>query len=142
MSIFYIPDNSPIKKNLLLVGAFLFLCALYIIPYQEIRIERIRSFGENEAVGTVLEKIYKKPHANNPSNDQLTEQLIRYRFIDTLGQPQERIASVSEMEWKKLSPGDNIIVYYAKAAPRISRIKNEKESAVVKLLSKISRASH
>ena len=142
MSIFYIPSYSPVKKILLLVAAFIFLCALYIIPYQEIRLERIRAFGENEAVGTVLEKIYKNPHANNPSNDQQIKQLIRYRFIDPLGQPQERIASVSDMEWNKLSPGDNIIVYYAKAAPRISRIKNEKESAVIKLLSKISRPSH
>ncbi|WP_291326633.1 hypothetical protein [Desulfovibrio sp. UCD-KL4C] len=142
MSIFYISNYSPIKRNLLLVGAFLFLCALYIIPYQEIRIERIRAFGENEAVGTVLEKIYHKPHANNHLDEQQIEQLIRYKFIDPLGQPHERTASVSEMEWKKLSSGDNIIVYYAKAAPRISRIKNEKESTVVKILSKISRASH
>ncbi|SDK87273.1 hypothetical protein SAMN05660337_1524 [Maridesulfovibrio ferrireducens] len=131
MNSFYTTHFSSVKNKLLFTGALIFLCALFLIPYQEIRIERIRAFGENKAVGIVIEKI-----------DRKVEQLIRYRFIDPLGQAQERVASISDKNWEKLSPGDNIVVYYAKAAPRISRVKNEKESAIVKILSKISRRSH
>ncbi|SMF06560.1 hypothetical protein [Desulfovibrio gilichinskyi] len=142
MSIFYIPNYSPVKKNLLIVGAFLFLCALYAIPYQEIRIERIRAFGESETVGTVIEKISVNHHELQSSADPKVEHFIRYQFIDPLGQTQEKIAGIPDRQWQALSGGDSIIVYYAKAAPRISRVKNEKESNVIKLLSKISRPLH
>lgn len=142
MSMFYTKHLPPFKKKMLIAGAFLFLCLLYIIPYQEIRIERIRAFGESKTIGTVLEKISANHDELQSSNDLKTEHFIRYQFIDPLGRPQEKIASIPDRQWQNLSTGDSIIVYYAKAAPRISRVKNENESDVIKFLSKISRPLH
>ncbi len=91
-------------------------------------------------MGIVIEKFDRKTSKELSSAYLPETQLILYRFTDPLGQAREQIASVSSNKWQSLSPGDNIVVYYAKAAPRISRIKGEKESSIVTMLAKFSRS--
>ncbi|WP_235727643.1 hypothetical protein [Maridesulfovibrio frigidus] len=90
-------------------------------------------------MGTVIEKFDRKISKELSSRYLPGTQLILYRFTDPLGQAREQVASVSINKWESLSPGDNIVVYYAKSAPRISRIKGEEESSTVTILAKFSR---
>lgn len=113
------------------------LVSLFFIPYKEIRMERIRAFGENKAIAIVLGKYIQNNQAD--LEKPKTVYSVRYRFIDPLGLPRERVASVKTDFWEAISPGDSVIVYYAKAEPGVSRIENEVENEVVQLLAKFSR---
>ena len=139
MSAFQPLSSSSLKSKISFTLAVLILLALFFIPYKEIRAERIRAFGENKAVGIVIEKINRNLSNEQKKLRKKNNGLIRYRFIDPLGLARERIAQVEDLYWESLSPGDSIIVYYAKANPIISRLKYEKENTVTKILAKISR---
>lgn len=133
-------SEHGIKNKIALYAALLVIVAFFFIPYKEIRRERIRAFGENKAIGIVIEK---DSRINEQDLDKSgnKRQLVRYRFIDPSGLPRERTATVQSKFWRRISEGDSVVVYYAKAAPRISRIEHEKEDAVVQFLAKFSRES-
>ncbi|CCO23947.1 hypothetical protein [Maridesulfovibrio hydrothermalis] len=129
---------SSTKNKVIHIIAFIFIIALFYIPYKEIRLERIRAFGEKRAIGIVISKSIRKDEHNNPATTK-TEYIIRYRFVDPLGLPRERVASVDGSFWGSIAQGDSVIVYFAKAQPGVSRIEHEKENAVVQLLARFSR---
>ncbi|TIH15355.1 hypothetical protein D0S45_11635 [Marinifilum sp. JC120] len=132
---------SGIKNKIAFSAALLVIAGLFFIPYREIRLERIRAFGENKAIGIVIEKNSRIGEHNFESTEQ-KRQTVRYRFIDPSGLPRERTATVQDTYWRNISQGDSVVVYYAKAAPRVSRIEHEKETAVVRLLAKFSREQY
>ncbi|NDV25080.1 hypothetical protein [Desulfovibrio sp. JC010] len=131
---------SGIKTKIAFSAALLAIAGLFFIPYREIRLERIRAFGENKVIGIVIEK-NSRIGEHNFKEETNDSQTIRYRFIDPSGLPRERTATVQNSFWRRISQGDSVVVYYAKAAPRVSRIEHEKEDAVVRLLAKFSRGS-
>lgn len=113
---------------------------MLFIPYKEIRLERIRAFGESKAIGIVISRSVRKEELSKakPSVQQYT---IRYTFIDPSGIPRERTAIVKKEFWEGITRGDSVVVHYAKAEPGVSRLENENESAVVKFLARFSRKS-
>ncbi|WP_320169102.1 hypothetical protein [Maridesulfovibrio sp.] len=115
------------------------LLALFLVPYDDIRTERIRAFGEKSAVGTVIGKQRHAENSGSPGSS-ITDYLIRYRFVDPSGLPRNREARVDEDFWKEIVPGDSVVVHFAKAAPRVSRVEHEVESSVVRFLARFSRA--
>lgn len=131
-------SSSGIKNKIALVAALLVIVGFFFIPYKEIRLERIRAFGEKKVIGIVIDKKARISEHDSKNNDN-TSQIVRYRFIDPSGLPRERVAAVQSNFWRRISQGDSVIVYYAKAAPRVSRIEHEKENAVVRLLARFSR---
>ncbi len=131
---------SSIKKKIAFVTALLVIIGLFFIPYRKIRLERIRAFGENKAIGIVIEKNSQISEHTLKEKDK-DNHTVRYRFIDPSGLPRERTATVQNAFWRKISQGDSVVVYYAKAAPEVSRIEHEKEDAVVRILAKFSRKS-
>ncbi|WP_319761553.1 hypothetical protein [Maridesulfovibrio sp.] len=127
-----------IKNKIALSAALFVIVGYFFIPYQEIRLERIRAFGENKAIGIVIEKNSRIGEYNFKKGDK-NSQTIRYRFIDPSGLPRERTATVEQSFWRRISQGDSVVVYYAKAAPGVSRVEHEVENAVVRILAKFSR---
>ncbi|NDV21525.1 hypothetical protein FMS18_02215 [Desulfovibrio sp. JC022] len=130
-----------IKNKIAYCAALLVIAGFFFIPYKEIRLERIRAFGENKAIGIVIEKNSRIGEHNLKKTEQ-EHQTVRYRFIDPSGLPRERTAAVQNTFWRRLNQGDSVVVYYAKAAPYVSRIEHEKENAVVRLLAKFSRGQY
>lgn len=133
-------SSSGVKNKIALVAALLIIAGFFFIPYKEIRLERIRAFGEKKVIGIVIDKNVRISE-HDSKNDANTSQIVRYRFIDPSGLPRERVAAVQSNFWRRISQGDSVIVYYAKAAPGISRIEHEKENAVVRLLARFSRGN-
>lgn len=131
---------SGIKNKIALVAALLVIAGFFFIPYKEIRLERIRAFGEKKVIGIVVDKNIRMSDHDFKNNDNIS-QTVRYRFIDPSGSPRERVATVQSNFWRRVSQGDSVIVYYAKAEPRVSRIKHEKENAMVRLLARFSRGN-
>ncbi|MFW5497846.1 MAG: hypothetical protein ACNI23_01140 [Maridesulfovibrio sp.] len=132
--------SSGIKNKIALCAALLVIAGYFFIPYKEIRLERIRAFGENKAIGIVIEK-NSRISEHNLNETEKERQTVRYRFIDPSGLPRERTAAVQSTFWRRVSLGDSVIVYYAKAAPQVSRIEHEQENAVVRILAKFSRGN-
>ncbi|MDC7217927.1 MAG: hypothetical protein PQJ28_02775 [Spirochaetales bacterium] len=132
--------SSGIKNKIALGAALLVIAGYFFIPYKEIRLERIRAFGENKVIGIVIEK-NSRISEHNFNQKEKNRQTVKYRFIDPSGLPRERTAAVQSAFWRRISQGDSVIVYYAKAAPGVSRIEHEQENAVVRLLAKFSRGN-
>lgn len=139
MGLLYYSHHSKSKEIITYTAAFLFFLSLFFIPYDEIRTERIRAFGEKTAVGIVIDKNIRKEQIS-PSVEEKASYMIKYRFIDPSGLPRERSASVDTNFWRKVTRGESVIVHFAKAEPGISRIENEEESTVVRFLARFSRA--
>ena len=140
MTFYNSAPKSGIKNKIALCAALLVIAGYFFIPYHEIRMERIRAFGEKKVIGIVIEKNNRIGEYNSKQSD-IKRQTVRYRFIDNSGVPRERTATVQNNFWRRVSKGDSVIVYYAKAAPEVSRIEHEKENAVVQLLARFSRES-
>ena len=132
------PTKSGIKSKIAMLAALMVIAGYFFIPYQEIRLERIRAFGEKKVIGIVIEKNSRIGEHNSEKTKE-ERQTVRYRFIDPSGLPRERTAAVQSTYWMGISQGDSVVVYYAKAAPEVSRIEHEIENAVVRLLAKFSR---
>ena len=117
---------SPSAKRLrtalalILTGAVLWL--LSQVPYQILREERIRAFGETE-VRAVVTGV-----AVDDSGTGRTW-LATYRYIGPEGMTRERRAAFPPEVWERLAPGRVITVYYANGEPNISRAQLEAESA-------------
>lgn len=136
----YTITDYSFKNKIIFLIAVVLLVSLLFIPYEEIRAERIRAFGENKAIGIVIDKSVRKEEQNK-TNQLLQQYIVRYSFIDPSGLPRERAAIVEKAFWGKIILGDNIIVHYAKAQPGVSRLEHENESAVVKFLARFSRTN-
>lgn len=119
------------KKIIQIVLTALFLTALWNIPYNEIRTERIRSFGEKKAIGMITAReVTGKKHINY---------WLTYSFVDPLGICRKRSVAVSKKCWEKHLGGDSIKVIYPVAQPGLSRIKGEIESPFVIFMAEFSR---
>ncbi|WP_320009220.1 hypothetical protein [Maridesulfovibrio sp.] len=132
--------KSGLTRKIAFCAALLVIAGYFFIPYQEIRLERIRAFGENKVIGIVIEK-NSRIGEYNYKQEKTKRYTVTYRFIDSSGIPRERTAVVKNNFWRRILRGDSVIVYYAKAAPEVSRIEHEKENAVVQVLARFSRKS-
>lgn len=122
----------------MLIIALIVLISLFFIPYEEIRIERIRAFGESMAVGTVVGKKIMNIDTMR-IGDKIGNHVLTYRFIDPSGLARERSACVEIAFWNRVVPGDSVVVHFAKAEPGISRLQHELENSLVRFLAGFSR---
>lgn len=120
-------ERSPREKwlrrviGLLAVTAIAF--ALYQIPYDILREERLRLYGETHTMGLVTEV---RSNAIDPADSRF---VIRYKYVDRDGFAREADAPVPKEVWQQLSPGDRVEVLYVNSRPQLSRIPDEIEPA-------------
>lgn len=97
------------------------LYGLYLVPYDILREERLRLFGETHTMGLVTEV-----RSNTIQPDQ-PRFVIRYKYVDKDGFAREAEAPVPAAIWKTVHPGDRLEVFYVQSRPELSRIPGELE---------------
>ena len=102
-----------------------FVWLLTQIPYAIIRQERFRMFGETRTMGLVLAK-KELPEGFRGAR---TRWLVGYQYLDKDGFLRQGTAFVPEPEWRALSQGDRVPVWFPDTKPALSRMEGEVEPA-------------
>lgn len=93
---------------------------LWQIPYDILREERHRIYGETMTTGIVLEV-----GADASADDYPF--MVRYKYVDADGLAREATAPLPRELWEQYRPGSAIEVIYITARAEISRVKGEIE---------------
>ncbi|BCS90112.1 DUF3592 domain-containing protein [Pseudodesulfovibrio sediminis] len=124
-------SSSPIKRTRaqkilrLIVGVIavsLILWALYSIPYDILREERARLYGEIVTSGQVLE-VRTDVTPRYPE----ARLVIRYTYVDPDGFARFAEARIPDSQWQKFQPGAVIEVIYGRTQPALVRVPGEVE---------------
>lgn len=120
------PHGSPkTSKSLrILAGCAaigLIVWLLSLVPYDILREERFRLFGEKHTSGVVLAL------ETNDSAAPENRFVIRYKFVDQDGYARTATAPLPEDIWSLYRPGNRIDVFYPSAKPELSRVPDEVE---------------
>lgn len=118
------PERTPAQRVMRYVTGTL-ACALIVfvlwqLPYDILREERFRMYGEDTTTGIVLEV-----GADASGNDYPF--MIRYKFVDPDGYAREAEAPLPRELWEQYRPGSPIEVFYITSRAHISRVKGEIE---------------
>jgi len=118
--------RSPRQKLLRLVmGAIIIatiIWGLYMVPYDILREERFRLFGEERTTGLVL-----SVHTDDTAQDLGSRFVIEYKYVDMDGFVRTTTAPLPHKLWQKYRPGSSIKVIYPRTQPRLARVPNEIE---------------
>lgn len=99
----------------------LIIIALWQIPYDILREERFRVYGETRTAGVVTET-----HTVVAENGK-RRYLIEYKYVDQDGFARTATAPLPDDLWKQYRPGSRIDVLYIRSKPGMSRIIGEIE---------------
>lgn len=100
----------------------LIIYALWQIPYDILREERLRLYGETRTTGLVTEVHTTAAEAGRTYS-------IRYKYIDQDGFARETSAFLPVDIWERYGPGSRIEVLYVNANPGFARVRGELEPA-------------
>jgi hypothetical protein len=114
------PERGPVVRWLAAGFCALVLLALTRVPYETLREERIRAFGEEPALGVVTAR--RTVPAQEGERHELT---YRYRGPD--GVARLRSAPFPADVWHASAPGTTLEVYFASGEPNLSRARFEVE---------------
>ncbi|MGE4554426.1 MAG: DUF3592 domain-containing protein [Desulfovibrionaceae bacterium] len=120
--------SSRLKKVLWYSAAAGLLVLLTLIPYDVVRQERLRAFGEIETRGRVEERYQAV------DQDGRTLCMLAYAWKDREGRVHLRDAAFGRDWWAALRVGDPITVHYARAQPDLARAQGELEGAFARRL--------
>lgn len=119
------PKRTPLHQTMrYLFGIAMIALIIYglsLIPYEILREERFRLFGEASAVGVVTEVMIRE------TAEQEKRFVVTYSYVDQDGLPREASAPLPEKVWKSFHKGSRVRVTYALSHPGLSRIKDEIE---------------
>lgn len=123
------PMQKIIRK---VVGVFVvsaIVWCLYSVPYDVLREERLRLFGEEHTSGLVL-SVHADTNARNPDD----RYLIEYKYVDPDGYAHTAYAALPFKVWQKFQAGSRIEVFYALSKPALARVPGEIEPPFQKWL--------
>jgi len=117
--------RTPLKRVLrgltgCLAVAFI-VYALSMVPYDILRAERFRIYGETFTVGVVT-ALRTEAAASDGSRF-----FVDYKYVDTDGLVRTATARLPHDQWERYRPGQRIDVLYARQRPAISRTPGEIE---------------
>ncbi|WP_319582093.1 hypothetical protein [uncultured Pseudodesulfovibrio sp.] len=122
------PRRTPLQRMarvlLGLVAVSFIVWALVSIPYDILRAERSRLFGEEITTGLVL-KLRTDEDPDHPH----ARVVIEYTYVDPDGYARRAEARLPDSLWRSYRPGRVIKVLLVKGRPDISRIPDEVEPA-------------
>ena len=109
--------------RVLLGGAavILIVLALSRIPYDVLRQERLRLYGEIRTSGQVLA-------LRQALDGSRVVHLVEYQYVDQDGLVRPGLARLPVALWARLRPADPIEVLYARSQPGLSRVPGEVET--------------
>ncbi|MDC0336441.1 DUF3592 domain-containing protein [Pseudodesulfovibrio sp.] len=123
-------SSTPVKRSpalkimRYLFGAVMVTLIIYVIsqlPYDILREERFRLFGETHTTGIVTEV------RTGETADMGSRFLIEYRYTDGDGYPHQAVAALPKSVWERYRAGSRIEAIYATSRPRLVRVKQEIE---------------
>jgi len=124
-------SSSPVKRTptqkilRFLTGSVvvsLIIWGLYAIPYDILREERARLYGENMTSGLILD-VLTDPSPEFPG----AKLIIKYKYVDPDGFARFAEARLPDNLWQKYRPGSTIKVIYGKTQPALVRVQDEVE---------------
>jgi len=113
------PAQRAIRYATGTLACALIIFILWLLPYDILREERYRIYGETRTSGMVLEM------GADPTTDYPF--MIRYKYIDADGIAREAMAPLDRERWEEYRPGNSIDVFYIRSRPNIVRITGELE---------------
>ncbi|MBG0791593.1 MAG: hypothetical protein H0S80_13970 [Desulfovibrionaceae bacterium] len=120
--------RSPAQRRMrFVIGLAAVSCLVWAfasIPYDILREERARLYGEDVTVGVVL-KAYADPSPDFPEAGLVVD----YKYVDPDGLARTASARLPDSAWTRYRPGRTIKVVYVRNRPDISRLPDEAEPA-------------
>ncbi|MFH1913954.1 MAG: DUF3592 domain-containing protein [Pseudomonadota bacterium] len=102
-------------------AAALIIYALTMVPYDMLRAERFRMYGETFTTGVVTAV------RSEAATGDGSRFFIDYKYVDTDGLVRNATARLHHEQWERYRPGGRIDVLYARQRPGVSRTPGEIE---------------
>lgn len=122
------PRRTPAQRLLRVIlgiaAVALIAWGLGSLPYDILRAERSRLFGEEVTSGLVL-KVRTDADAGHPD----ASLVIEYKYVDPDGYARRAEARMPNSEWSRCRPGAVITVLLVRGRPDMARVPNEVEPA-------------
>ncbi|WP_285906300.1 DUF3592 domain-containing protein [Pseudodesulfovibrio pelocollis] len=99
----------------------LIIYALSMVPYDILRAERFRIYGESFTTGVVTAV---RAEAATSEGSRF---FVDYKYVDADGLVRNATARLPHEEWERYRPGERIEVLYASQRPAVSRTPGEIE---------------
>ncbi|WP_319468455.1 DUF3592 domain-containing protein [uncultured Pseudodesulfovibrio sp.] len=121
------PQRTPAQKFFRVVlglAAVTLICVfLYHVPYDVLREERLRLYGEDHTTGLVIAV------STTAATSDGSRYTVDYKYVDNDGFVRQASAFLPHDVWKRYRPGDRIEVMFASGHPDLSRVRDEIEPA-------------
>ena len=117
------PKRTPAQQVMryafgtIMIGAIIFV--LSQIPYEILREERFRMYGETSVVGVVT-AVFRQEESSS-------QYAVQYQYVDQDGLSRHATAPLPKDIWSQYRAGSRLRVTYAVASPSLARIKGEIE---------------
>ncbi|QJB58329.1 hypothetical protein HFN16_01575 [Pseudodesulfovibrio sp. zrk46] len=116
------PAQSVLRKVIGATAIAAIILLLWQVPYDILREERLRLFGETRTTGIVLE-------SGTAADNGERLFLIKYKYIDNDGFARTALAPLPKQLWEQRQPGQRIEVFYVNGKADLSRVAGEQEPA-------------
>jgi hypothetical protein len=119
------PKRTPTQRIIrFLIGVTAIACIIFslsLVPYDILRAERFRLFGETMTTGIVTSVSTKA------GTEDGSRFFIEYKYVDSDGLARHASARLPQQDWQRLRPGTRIEVLFARQRPGLSRVRHEIE---------------
>ena len=120
------PKRSPgVRLARIIIGILAVVAIVYglsALPYDVLRVERYRLFGEVRTIGRVTAL------RTDVTRQEGLRYFIDYKYIDRDGLARQGTARIGRDLWIQFSTGDRLNVLFARSRPSLSRIPGEIET--------------
>lgn len=118
------PRQRLFRFALGIVAVALIIWGLASLPYDILREERTRLFGEEVTTGLVM-KVLTDESGEYPG----AKLLVEYKYVDPDGFAHRAEARIPDALWQQYRPGAVVTVLLAHGMPEVSRLPDEIEPA-------------
>lgn len=115
------PAQKAIRFLTGIVAVTLIVFVLSQIPYDILREERFRLYGETRTTGIVTARRTDGTEAIG------SKFVLIYKYIDQDGYTRQYQSPMPRKEWERYRPGSRIEVYFAQSKPGLARVAGEIE---------------
>ena len=119
--------TAAYRRLRIVLGTVVVSCLVWAfasLPYDVLREERARLYGEEATMGVVL-----KARSDTSPEHPDAGLVIEYKYVDPDGFARTAWARMPDSEWSKYRPGRPVKVVYVRNRPDIVRLPGEVEPA-------------
>ncbi|BDQ35163.1 hypothetical protein JCM14722_27050 [Pseudodesulfovibrio portus] len=119
--------TAEYRRIRIIVGAAVVACLVWAfasLPYDILRAERARLYGEEATTGVVL--AVRGVESSDTGKGRL---VVDYKYIDPDGFARTASARMDASKWSQYRPGRSVKVIFVRNRPEIVRLPGEEEPA-------------